>query len=96
MFVTSIAEVTAPGIDNFLVVLFDDRFDFTKLLSVQPVIVRKFNLRFQPVLGLTVPAIGVNMNARLLTREEVQTISILAKDCGTQARLLFGHHANGA
>jgi hypothetical protein len=70
MFVTSIAEVAAPGIDNLLVMLVDYRFDFTKLLPVQIVIVGKFNLGLQPKLGLTLPTVRMNMNARFFTRKE--------------------------
>jgi hypothetical protein len=66
MFVTSIVEVVAPGIDNLLVVLVYQSFDVSELFTTELVIVSKFNLRLQPKLGLAVTTISVNMNPWLL------------------------------
>jgi len=93
MFVTSIVEVVAPGIDNLLIVLDNYIFDFTKLLPVQLVIVGKFDLGLQPKLGFAIPTIRVNMSTRFLAREEVQAIAVLPKHRGAQDRLLFGHRS---
>src|SRR5438445_5826308 len=79
MFVTSIVEVVAPGIDNLLIVIFDQPLDFPQLLSAQIVIVRKFPSRFQPELGLSVAAISVNVHPGLLTRKEIKPIAVLAE-----------------
>ena len=66
MFVTSIAEVVAPGIDNLLVVFVYQSFDFSQLLAPQIVIVGKFHFGFQPELGLAIAAVRMNVNPRLL------------------------------
>ena len=51
MFVTSIVEVVAPGIDNLLVVLVYESFDVSELCTSELVIVGKFNLRLLPSLA---------------------------------------------
>jgi hypothetical protein len=79
MLVTSIAEVVAPGIDNLLIVLFDNRLDFAKLFPAQAMIVGKFDFGLQAKLGFAVAAVDVDMGPRLLAREEVEAITILSE-----------------
>ena len=55
IFVTSVAKVVAPGIDDLPVMLLDDQLDLTKLLPAQIVIVGNFNLGLQPNLASPSP-----------------------------------------
>jgi hypothetical protein len=73
-----------PGIDNLLIVIANYRLYVAKLLPAQIVIVGKFDSWLQPKLRFAIPTVGVNVNARLLTREEEQAIAVLAKDRGAQ------------
>jgi hypothetical protein len=82
--------VVAPGIEDLLVVLGDYRFDLTKLLSVQAVIVRKFDFGLQPKLGFAISAVGMDVYTWLFSRKEEEPIAGLAKDWGSRSTPL-GH-----
>lgn len=52
----------------------------TQLPITETVVLSKFNVRRKPELRFTIRAVDMNMHARLLTREKVETEAASAKN----------------
>jgi len=59
----------------------DQCFGRPNLAVVQPIILRQFNLRLKPEFRFPVGVVHVHVEPGLLSREEKEPESVLAKNC---------------
>jgi hypothetical protein len=71
----------APGGTDVFLVFPDQRFHRPELPVVQAVILRQFDARLKPELGLAVCAMDVDVKPGLLSREEKESEAGFTKDC---------------
>jgi len=84
------SKVFAPGSTDVIFVVSEQSLGRPNLAVVQPVILRQFDLRLKPEFRFPVGVVHVHVEPGLLSREEKEPESILAKDCRTQG-LFFRH-----
>jgi len=60
----------------------------TQLPITETVVLSKFNVRRKPKLRFTIRTVDMNMHARLLTREKVETEAASAKNGWTHSTML--------
>src|SRR5262249_24934017 len=68
--VTSTSEVPVPSVSDFIFMLLNQPPRSLKVRPAQAIIVRQFDLRFNPKLRLTVGTVNMHMDPRFFTGEE--------------------------